>query len=418
MSDVRRLRSLLEVSKAMAAEIDLDALLEVILSHATEVMAAERSSLFIYEEATHTLTNQISGSLQRGSVRVSLGVGIAGHVAKAQRLLNVPDAYADPRFNPAFDKETGFRTRSILCAPMVARNGRLMGVLQVLNKAGGGAFSAEDEELLLAFASHAAIAVDRAQLVEAFVEKERIEESLRLAHDIQLGMLPRSFPERPGVRSFARLLPARSVGGDLYDVVDLGDRIFFVVGDVSGKGVPAALFMAVTKTLFRASAETERSPAAVLARVNRELSRDNERSMFVTAFVGCLDVEGRELQFSNAGHNPPYRVAAGGAISEVLGAHGMAMGILEEFPYTTETLKLAAGDGVFLFTDGVVEALNHRQQQFGAERLTSFLHANARGAPEQVVNGILAELTAFVGTTPQFDDIAVLSLQLSDSKRT
>ena len=128
-------------------------------------------------------------------------------MAKTQAVLNVPDAYADPRFNPGFDKATSFRTRSILCAPMVARNGRLMGVLQVLNKAGGGPFSAEDEELLLAFASHAAIAIDRAQLVEAFVDKERIEESLRLAHDIQMAMLPRSFPERPGVRSFATLLP-------------------------------------------------------------------------------------------------------------------------------------------------------------------------------------------------------------------
>jgi sigma-B regulation protein RsbU (phosphoserine phosphatase) len=335
-------------------------------------------------------------------------------VAKTQVLLNIPDAYADPRFNPGFDKETKFRTRSILCAPMVARNGRLMGVLQALNKAGGGAFSAEDEELLLAFASHAAIAIDRAQLVEAFVDKQRIEESLRLAHDIQMGMLPRSFPEKPGLRTFAKLLPARSVGGDLYDVVDFGDRIFFVVGDVSGKGIPAALFMAVTKTLFRASAETERSPDAVIARVNRELSRDNERSMFVTAFVGCLDVESGELRFSNAGHNPPYRVTGGGAISEVLGAHGMAMGILEEFPYTTESLKLDAGDSLFLFTDGVVEALNDRQDQFGTQRLTAFLGASATQAPDQVVNGILTELTAFVGAVPQFDDIAVLSLRFSD----
>ena len=411
MSDVRRLRSLLEVSKAMAAEIDLDALLEVILSCANGVMEAERSSLFIYDETTQTLTNQISGSLQRGSVRVALGVGIAGHVAKTQEVLNVPDAYADPRFNSSFDKDTGFRTRSILCAPMVARNGRLMGVLQALNKAGGGAFTAEDEELLLAFASHAAIAIDRAQLVEAFVDKERIEESLRLAHDIQMGMLPRSFPERPGLRSFAKLLPARSVGGDLYDVVDLGERVFFLVGDVSGKGVPAALFMAVTKTLLRASAETQPTPAAVLARVNRELSRDNERSMFVTAFVGCLEVASGEVQFSNAGHNPPYRVSRDGAIAEVEGAHGMAMGILQEFPYTTGSLRLAAGDGLFLFTDGVIEALNPPGEQFGSERLTACLEATAEAPPGRIVGEVLDRVSAFVGEAPQFDDITVLSLR-------
>ena len=414
MSDVRRLRSLLEVSKAMAAEIDLDALLEVILRRANEVMEAERSSLFIYEEATQMLSNQFSGALQPGSVRVALGVGIAGHVAKTRELLNVPDAYADPRFNPSFDKATGFRTRSILCAPMVARNGRLMGVLQALNKAGHGVFTAEDEELLLAFASHAAIAIDRAQLVEAFVDKQRIEESLRLAHDIQMGMLPRSFPERPGLRTFAELLPARSVGGDLYDVVDLGDRVFFLVGDVSGKGVPAALFMAVTKTLLRASAETEGTPAAVLARVNRELSRDNERSMFVTAFVGCLEVASGELQFANAGHNPPYRISRGGAITEVQDAHGMAMGILEEFPYTTGSLKLDAGDGLFLFTDGVVEALNRAGEQFGSKRLMDCLSASAEAPPAAVVREVLTAVSAFVGEAPQFDDITVLSLRFGD----
>ncbi len=414
MSDGRRLRSLLDVSQAMAAEIDLEALLEVILRRANEIMEAERSSLFIYEETTQTLSNRISGALKPGSVRVALGEGIAGHVAKTQAVLNVPDAYADPRFNPSFDKETSFRTRSILCAPMVARNGRLMGVLQALNKAGGGAFTGEDEELLLAFASHAAIALDRAQLVEAFVDKQRIEESLRLAHDIQMGMLPRSFPERPGLRTFARLLPARSVGGDLYDVVDLGDRVFFLVGDVSGKGVPAALFMAVTRTLLRASVEIERTPAAVLARVNRELSRDNERSMFVTAFVGCLELASGELQFSNAGHNPPYRVDRDGGITEVQDAHGMAMGILEEFPYTTGSLKLDAGDGLFLFTDGVVEALNRPGEQFGSERLMAYLTASAQSPPEAVVRGVLASVSAFVGDAPQFDDITVLSLRFGD----
>ena len=207
----------------------------------------------------------MSEDLAQGQIRIPLGVGIAGHVARTREPLNVPDAYADPRFNPQFDRDTGFRTRSILCAPALTNAGRLIGVIQVLNKVGRAAFTADDERLLAAFASIAGIALDRARLVEAFLEKEKIESSLRLAHDIQMGMLPRQFPRRPELDLFATLRPAKSVGGDLYDFRLDGDRLWFVVGDVSGKGVPAALFMAVTKVLFGVSVEVESSPAAVMA---------------------------------------------------------------------------------------------------------------------------------------------------------
>jgi sigma-B regulation protein RsbU (phosphoserine phosphatase) len=397
----------------MAAEIDLDRLLEVIVDRATGVMEAERSSLFLYDEPSQTLTSHVSGTLERGSVRVPRGTGIAGHVAETGALLNIPDAYADPRFSPRFDKETNFRTRSILCVPMVARNGRLMGVLQALNKAGGGAFSVDDEELLLAFASHAAIAIDRAQLVEASIEKERIEESLRLAHDIQMAMLPRAFPERPGLELFGRLVPARSVGGDLFDVVDDGDRVFVLVGDVSGKGVAAALFMAVTKTLFRASIEQGASPAAILARVNRELCRDNERAMFVTVFLGCLDLRAGELVYSNAGHNPPYRMRSDGSLSEIEGAHGMALGILEDYEYGSAVLPLEVGDCLFLFTDGIVEALNEAGAQFSSGRLEESLRTQPAARPARVVEDVLTSVQAFVGNAPQFDDITALAVRLT-----
>ncbi|PYQ10821.1 MAG: hypothetical protein DMF80_23235, partial [Acidobacteria bacterium] len=161
---VRNLDSLLEVSKAMAAAIDLDPLLGIIQSKATEVMEAERGSIFILDEGAGTLWNRVSGGLAPGVVRVAVGTGIAGHVAKSGRPLNIPDAYADPRFNPEFDRQTGFRTRSVLCAPLFGHGGTLLGVIQVLNKAGGGAFTRDDEVLLEAFAAHAALALDRARL--------------------------------------------------------------------------------------------------------------------------------------------------------------------------------------------------------------------------------------------------------------
>jgi sigma-B regulation protein RsbU (phosphoserine phosphatase) len=212
-------------------------------------MEAERGSIFVHDERTGTLWNRSSEGLASGKARVAVGTGIAGYVARTREMLNVPDAYADTRFSRDTDRETDFRTRSTV-QPLLAHGGKLLGVIQVLNKKDGGVFTRDDEALMAAFASHAALALDRAQLVDARIEKERIEEGLRRAHDIQMAMLPRQLPARPELELMAAMTPARSVGGDLYDFFVEGDRLWYLVGDVSGKGVGAALFMARAKTLL------------------------------------------------------------------------------------------------------------------------------------------------------------------------
>ncbi|MCL4807376.1 MAG: SpoIIE family protein phosphatase [Thermoanaerobaculia bacterium] len=408
---VRNMNSLLEVSKALGAEARLDSLLGVIVRKATEVMEAERSSIFIYDEVSDALSIRVSEDLAQGQIRIPVGVGIAGHVARTREPLNVPDAYADPRFNPKFDRDTGYRTRSILCAPALTNDGRLIGVIQVLNKVGHATFTASDERLLAAFASIAGIALDRARLVEAFLEKEKIESSLRLAYEIQMGMLPTRFPERPELDVFGTLRPAKTVGGDLYDFRLDGDRLWFVVGDVSGKGVPAALFMAVTKVLFGASVEVETSPAAVMARVNRALCRENGQSLFVSAFLGRLDVATGELEYANAGHNRPYLLGKDGAVSALAAGTSLVLAVNEDFEYRTERVRLDPGDGVFLFTDGVTEAINERDELFSESRLEAYLaSANGRSATD-LVEGAVRALDAFAGRAPQFDDITALSIR-------
>jgi sigma-B regulation protein RsbU (phosphoserine phosphatase) len=408
---VRNLDALLAVSKAMASAIDLDSLLAVIQTHATEVMEAERGTIFIHEEETGTLWNRSSGGLASGDLRVPVGAGIAGQVARTREMLNVPDAYADPRFNPDVDRQTHFRTRSILCAPLLGREGTLLGVIQVLNKVEGGAFRAEDEALLAAFASHAAIALDRARLIEAFVEKQRFEEGLRLAHDIQMGMLPRRFPVAREFELAADLRPARSVGGDLYDFLQGDDQVWFMIGDVSGKGVAAALFMAVAKTLFHAGLSRGASPASVFSRMNRELCRDNEGAMFVTAFAGCLDLRTGAVATVNAGHPRPFRLSEGGAVTELAVAPGLPLGVSEDYDYAAGALALAPGDALYLYTDGVTEALDDRGAEFSSGRLESTLRGLAGSSAAGLVTGSLAAVQAFAGATPPSDDIAILSVR-------
>jgi sigma-B regulation protein RsbU (phosphoserine phosphatase) len=407
---VRNLNSLLDVSKALGAEVELDSLLGVILSQATRVMEAERSSLFIYDEASQSLSIRNSQDVAEGGIRIPLGVGIAGHVAKTRELLRIADAYADPRFSQQSDRDTRFKTRQVLCAPMLTHAGRLIGVIEVLNKGAGGSFTEEDEKLLSAFASLAGIALDRARLIESYLEKKKIEASLKLAHDIQMGMLPRALPPRREFEIFATMQPARSVGGDLYDFLADDQGLWFAIGDVSGKGIPAALFMAVTKVLLRASIESEASPAAVLGRANRGLCRDNEQGLFVTAFLGRLNVASGELLYASAGHNPPYRLS--GDVARPLPADtGLVLGLRDDFEYRTEHAQLAPGDAIFAYTDGLTEALSPEGEEFGATRLESYLRGTAGQGAADVVRGAALALARFVAGAPQFDDTTLMAVR-------
>lgn len=412
--EIRNLNAILEVSRAMSSEVQLDGLLQVIMQKTIEVMEAERTSLFLYDEGRNELWSKIAqelGPLQE--IRFPVGVGIAGHVAQTHQGVNLPDAYMDPRFNPDFDKRTGYRTRSLLCLPLMSTERKLVGVIQVLNKK-GGVFEERDESLLAAFGAHAAVALERAQLIEAYVEKQRMEEALRLARDIQMSMLPNRFPAFPHRTDFdlhAVIEPAREVGGDFYDFLLLDeDSLGLAIGDVSGKGIPAALFMSVTKTLLRVIASKQSRPEAVLAELNNELCRNNDTGMFVTLFYGILHLRTGALEYSSGGHNPPYVLAHNGAVEPLAKTRGMALGVLEDTAYQSKTFQLQAGDRLFLYTDGVTEAMDRAYNQFSDPRLLDCL-TRARGlSPEDLIHGVLGELRRFSSGAEQSDDITALAV--------
>jgi sigma-B regulation protein RsbU (phosphoserine phosphatase) len=420
-----RLQSLLDVSMALATQVDLDSLLQVILDQARSVMQAERSTLYVYDPGQDALVSRVSEGAARGlAIRVPLGTGIAGHVGATRELVNIPDAYADPRFNPEVDRKGGFRTRSILTAPLLSHDGRLMGVIQLLNKSTGEPFSAEDEVLVRAFASHAGVALERARLVEEALEKQRIEEGLRLAHDIQMGMLPRRFPASPVLEIDAALAPAKTVGGDFYDVLERltfsdrppyaaqDGRIWFAIGDVSGKGIGAALFMAVTRTMFRAAAGAGApDPAAVLFQVNNELAKDNERAMFVTVFAGLYDPATGVLEYANGGHNPPYVLRASGALETLPNAASPALGVMEDLPFANAEVRLGPGDALVAYTDGVNEAQNPRGELYGTPRFEAWLRAAAGRPVPELVKSLIAEIDRFEEGAAPADDITVLAFR-------
>jgi len=412
---VRNLNALLEVAKALGGEMQLDNLLPVIIQKTTEVMDADRSSLFIYDSETQELWSKVAEGLDAKEIRFPVGVGIAGDVAKTLKTSNIQDAYKDERFNPDFDKKTNYRTKSVLCMPMLNNEGELVGVVQVLNKKDGGAFDDQDKNLLEALSVQAAVAIQRAQLLEAFVEKQRIQESLKLAADIQMGMLPKefpAFPDREDFDLFASIIPAKEVGGDFYDFFLIDeDHLCFVIGDVSGKGVPAALFMAVTKTHVAASTIPGVEPSDILFRANNELCKENDQGMFCTIFYGILNTKTGEVHYSNGGHNPPYIVREDGTNEQVEGTMGIALGVMDEMDFGVNTLTLKKGESMYLYTDGVNEAMDIGGNEYSYERLEEFLTSTAGQQTTDIVGGSLSDIESFVGNAEQSDDITVLMVK-------
>jgi sigma-B regulation protein RsbU (phosphoserine phosphatase) len=244
--------------------------------------------------------------------------------------------------------------------------------------------------------------------------KELIESELRIARNIQMSIVPKIFPplaNLPMIELHAVLMPAREVGGDLYDffLID-DDHFFFAIGDVSGKGMPAALFMAITRTLLKANSEPGVSPDLLLGRVNNILYRENYSSMFVTLFCGILNIRSGEVVYSNAGHNPPYVYRTTGALELLRMPEGMALGVMEGIPFGQNSLVLRQGDTIVTYTDGVNEAMDAFHNQYSNKRLENAIRTNASTKSREIISHILKDVEHFAGNVEQSDDIAILSL--------
>ena len=255
-----------------------------------------------------------------------------------------------------------------------------------------------------------------ANLTAVTAEKERIGAELDVAKHIQASMLPcifPAFPGRPELDIYATMTPAKEVGGDFYDffLVD-DDHLAMVMADVSGKGVPAALFMVIAKTLIKNSALSGLDPKAVLEKVNSQLCESNDAEMFVTVWLGILNIRTGELTAANAGHEYPVVKKAGGSYELIHDRHGFVVGGLDGAKYQQYTLPLLPGDRLFLYTDGVAEATDSANQLYGTDRMLAALNALGEAAPQALLTGLKADIDVFVGEAPQFDDITMLCLDL------
>jgi sigma-B regulation protein RsbU (phosphoserine phosphatase) len=252
------------------------------------------------------------------------------------------------------------------------------------------------------------------ELKTTTANKERIESELRIAHAIQMGMIPKlfpPFPERDDLELSAKLVPAKEVGGDLYDFFIENEKLYFIIGDVSGKGIPASLVMAVTCRLFRSIASHSDNPEEIMASLNDSLADGNESNMFCTAFLGILDLKSGQLKYCNAGHNAPLVIENSGKVYPVDVVPNLPLGLFGGYPYQGQEMAFCKQNMLYMFTDGVSEAENNSKQLFGDERLIALLKLKSAMEPNELINYTFAEVQRHADGAEQSDDITIMCLK-------
>ncbi len=410
--DIRRLERIIDASKMINSALNLDELLKVILDIAVKIVDADSGTVYLVDEKKGELWSKVLEALEPITIRLPIGKGISGYVAATGYTLNIPDAYLDARFNPEVDKKTGYHTKTILCMPMKNKDGKIVGVFQLLNKR-DGVFTADDENSINALSVHAALALEKARLYDEERRKIALEKELSAAHTVQIGLLPKELPVIEGYEFSARSIPAKSVAGDLYDFIMLENgRMALSLGDVSGKGMPAALLMANVQATFRAYARLYPSARDCVRQSNDLLVVSTAPDKFVTLFYGVLDLETHVFHYTNAGHEDPFFFRKWkGAVKLKTG--GIPLGVVDHFPFEEDKLEFKKGDVLAIFSDGIQDAVNSSGVRFGAQRIEDTIKHHLNNTAEEIAASLLAEVRTHVSDTPQFDDMTLLVMKRS-----
>jgi len=398
---------LLQISRDMAATSALDDLLGVIVARSMELLDCERATLFLYDPAADELFSKIAHDAEE--IRFPASAGIAGTVAKSKQILNIPDAYADERFNRDVDRQTGFRTRNILAMPLLDHGGQLVGVLEVLNKRAGD-FDAHDVQLASTLAAQAGVILQRARLLEHYVEKQRMEQSLAIARQIQQDLLPAADPQVPGFDVAGWSSPADETGGDIYDFIDLGDgRWALMLADATGHGIGPALVIAQTRAMLRALSSGQLVIPTVMAQVNDFLVADLSESRFVTCFFGVLDAPAGRVRYASAGQGPIVFYDRAADRFDRRAATAMPLGVIEgtDFDELVER-DLPSGDMLTVITDGFFEACDPAGEPFGMERVCEMIRRDRDLPAAEIIARLWSAVEAFTAGAPQADDLTAV----------
>ncbi len=390
-----------------SSSLDVSDTLKNAIEQFMEYLNAEAASIFLLEnDGRELVCKECAGPVDIRGLRLQASQGIVGKSVTSMRVRMVRDVSKDPDFANSVDEGTGFITRSILCAPLIVQ-GECLGALELINKRSeDGLFDEADKHLLIALASASALAIRNAQMADALVEQERMRRELELAREIQLDLLPKIDDTEFPVQGMN--IPALEVSGDFYDFFRRDDgRIYFNLADVSGKGMNSALLMAKVSSLLHHLAKTMDHPGELLQRVNDEICETVSHGMFVTIVSGFIDTQNCRITWSNAGHQPPLYHHASGTFEEYP-AEAPPIGILPGTVYPITEIPLAAGT-LYLFSDGVTEALDVNNKPLDVDGLTRLIRENSTVAASRRLERVIAEIRK--PHKAQRDDITMMLIQ-------
>ena len=397
-------QTLLEVEKSLSSTLNLNELLELILDSLLKVVKYDAVAIFLVDkekqEIDHIKARGFDPLLEP-DLQLKIGEGVAGWAAKNKESLIVPNTKQDPRYI-----EARVETKSGMAVPIVSQN-RTIGVFS-LESDQPDAYDHDDLELLEAFASLAAISLERARQHEEILEKRRLEEELSIAKRIQKTFLPQKRPRVSGFDISGINIPSEEVGGDYYDFIPINEsQMGIVIADVSGKGIPAALIMASVRAGLIAEIRNNYAIRSIMAKVNNLLFESTASDIYVTAVYGVLDPKNRIFTFSNAGHNAPILRRADGEMKYLIEG-GMALGMFENSKYEERPLSVAPGEIILFYTDGVTEAKNQSQEEFGTRRLKQVIEDSHRLGARQIRENVYEAVKKFTGLSHQEDDLTMI----------
>lgn len=407
VAEAKALRRVLEVTRKLAAPFDLDTMLTEVVDVSRNILDADRGTVFLYDELTDELVVRVATEL--GTIRIPANKGIVGESAQTHKLINVPDCYADDRFNRDIDKQTGYRSRCMLTIPLLGFEDSLVGVLQILNK-NDGIFDEQDEFIATALAAQAAVVLHRAKITEQIIESEKLDREIAVARDVQIGTLPKEMPSIDGYGFAGAFAPTDQTGGDLYDFVQLDEhRLFLLMGDATGHGIGPALSATQVRAMLRVALRLESSLDDAFMHINDQLCDDLPDDRFVTGFFGLLDAKQHKVSFHSGGQGPIMHYHAASGEYDWHPATTFPLGYLPQSDLATPLdIDLAPGDILGLISDGIYEYENEQGVQFGHDGVAAVINLLPDGDAETIVTEIMRAVRQHGGSVPQADDITIV----------
>jgi len=408
--DTQALWRVLDVTRQLGEPIDLDTMLAAVIDAARDVLQADRATVFLYDEDTDELFAKVAHGLKE--IRFPASAGIAGECAQKRQVLNIPDCYADARFNQEIDRKTGYRTRCLLTVPLISTRGELVGVMQVLNRH-DGVFDETDERVASTLAAQCAVALQRARLVEEQMIKQKLERDLSLARDIQQGLLPTSMPTLDGYDLAGWSRPADQTGGDIYDVMGINDHsAMLLLCDATGHGIGPALSVSQVRAMFRMAMRLKADFDAMYAHVNDQLCTDLADNRFVTAFVGMLDTVNHKVEYHAGGQGPLLHFKAADGSCDQIDASTFPMGIMSGIEaQRPPAIEMAPGDILALISDGIFEYMGDNNEQFGEQRAIDILRQHQNKPMAELITLLDQAVLSFAHGSPQNDDMTIVLIK-------